>query len=210
MEEKIAVHCKTEEEWDAVREKVKPGNPWEYDSNLPCIRLPDGSYRNTREHFVDDDLTIIPASEYLKEEEFKVGDRVECINIDSMKGSTCKSLILGKVYSVTSVSRVWLSVEGAHGSPHKERFKKVSTNQPKTTKKEEEMNQIIKDVFEKESSEVAQVINDEYGDEVSNTFGAAPKLATMFVVANKVEMITRAEKVIADAKKAAEKAAKEA
>jgi hypothetical protein len=226
-EEKIAVHCKTREDWGNVqREMLRQGYCWGsrdkkvmYPSQeLPyCIAVPKGDtggmQKSPRAYWEEEGYKIIPASEYLVTEEFKVGDRVEIAGHSNIDTS---GEYLGKTGTIRTVDKsdcehpYQVSIDESVGIIWFSKVK-VLTNQPKTTKKEEsKRNEIIKDVFEEESSKVAQVINDEYGDEVSNTFGASPKLGAMFVEANKTEMIAYAKKVIADAKAAAEKAEKEA
>lgn len=94
MSEKIAVHCKTREEWDSVQkkavsggilwcDKVKYSDTWSTYGDDSCIAFTaQGMKFSPSRFYKEDGYTIISAQEYLKEgggEEFKVGDRVELV-----------------------------------------------------------------------------------------------------------------------------------
>ena len=83
MSEKIAVHCKTMEEWGKVLIKIdKVNTMWKKafnDYKDSCINPADPATCD-KTYYIREGYTIISAEEYLKEEGFKVGDRVECIN----------------------------------------------------------------------------------------------------------------------------------
>ena len=90
MEDKIAVHCKTEEEWNRVVSKLGPkltgSYPWKSSRSDACIST-DGSGYGGIGLQTEEGYTIISAADYLKEgevEEFKKGDRVE---LTEVKGS---------------------------------------------------------------------------------------------------------------------------
>ena len=82
MEEKIAVHCKTEDEWNGVVSELKlnkSGYKWGDSCGTTCIST-DGSGYGSISIQEEDGYKIISAADYLKEgdvSEFKVGDRVE-------------------------------------------------------------------------------------------------------------------------------------
>jgi hypothetical protein len=157
--EKIAVHCKTEEEWDNVQ-KLYPwpdGKPVSWGDrsggvNGNCLSIEDGKCmgHSHYSYFSEVELgyTIIPASEYLREfnnpgklhvgEEFKVGDRV--ISIDHKRRVGEYVLDGQEIYTISKVGmRYYYLEETDDRSYRKERFRLVnkSTNQPKTTKEEE-------------------------------------------------------------------------
>jgi hypothetical protein len=142
-EEKIAVHCKTEEEYDAVVYKRGRGNcgGWltkgddnKYEGGV-CLSAIDDSWCN-RDYYESRGYTIIPASEYLEETgEFKVGDRVRSDLYDNDDGT---------VYDVSGVDITVIRDDGTRGGGkhgyywyEARSLIKLSTNQPKTTKKEE-------------------------------------------------------------------------
>jgi hypothetical protein len=105
-EEKIAIHCPTKELWRAVESKAfkhghiwadnKPNerfDGWNVYKNNACI-LPNQIMSQCELGFLTRrDYTIIPASEYLKEEVFKVGDRVECVKADRVECVKADSVI---------------------------------------------------------------------------------------------------------------------
>lgn len=79
----IAVHCKTEEEWEASVKKRGKGYPisWEqanssYPGKAVAMNLEDECWSKLS-FYKDEGYTIISAQEYLNE--FKVGDRVEIL-----------------------------------------------------------------------------------------------------------------------------------
>jgi hypothetical protein len=111
LSEKIAVQCETEEDRAKVMSKAySDGYSWQNGAKKeaaevlrkesPFLGLP---WRKDETCLVNmnkdlalkDGYIIIPAAEYLKEEEFKVGDRVECIN-----GTW---LTLGSIYTINGV-----------------------------------------------------------------------------------------------------------
>lgn len=178
--EKIAVHCKTKEEWEGVREKM--GYPvklcaWgavsasENNKDDLCIYIPGAGFDH-KTHALRNGYTIIPASEYLGE--FQVGDRVECISIDEINGSVWNHASLGEIYTVKRVNNDSLALDGYGGCPKKKRFKKISTNQPKTTKKEasimSEANVKIGSIFLEvfSNGKQAKKMSDRFGDQYGN------------------------------------------
>ncbi|MCK5237183.1 MAG: hypothetical protein KAR06_09375 [Deltaproteobacteria bacterium] len=146
--ENIAVHCETEEEWKAVRAILGTKYcKWDEAKRLDPCQYADGSGWGRKSN-VPPNYNIIPASEYLKEkeEEFKVGDRVKCIGekyIDSVMYNVCTIL---EIHNENGSMKLKEGVE-EYWYPKKD-FKLVeSTNQPKTTKKEESIMAEIRENF---------------------------------------------------------------
>jgi hypothetical protein len=112
MSEKIAVHCKTEEEWTKSMIKAgadKRGWTWYGAKNKSEHYYVIPSEKDwKRGHSLEGDEAIISAEDYLKEGEnevFKVGDRVECI--DDGTFNSCenydKSVVKGNIYTVSKL-----------------------------------------------------------------------------------------------------------
>lgn len=170
-EENIAVHCKTEEEWEEMRAYLSRSGHTRrevpYLASNPCYNLK--GIRQPVKIFEEEGYTIIPASEYLKEEEFKVGDRVQCI---SSKG---EKVVSGRTYIVkhypSKDGPKYVNIEGPYAeSFNLSRFRKL-TNQPKTTKKEESTMAQIQDnfieVFSKDTKLAARM-SERFGAQYSN------------------------------------------
>ena len=104
--EKIAVLIKCESDWDKVFATIPENRrgTFTWSRSYPCMGLhqrdnPNKIGSQTESYYRDAGYTMISAADYLKEgevEEFKVGDRVKCI--DESDGSIVQ---LGKVYAVT-------------------------------------------------------------------------------------------------------------
>ena len=118
--EKIAVHCETKEIWYRVMGKM-PGkhlndSVWgEYGSET-CIDSAGSSITYcSRKWYLDNNYPIISAQEYLNEggkdvKEFKVGDRVECIETEK----NYPKIKIGNIYTVkyeSSRGKGWLGFE---------------------------------------------------------------------------------------------------
>jgi hypothetical protein len=158
--EKIAVHCPTEEIFKKVL--AKRNLKWEeyYSNNKTetcvCLNM-DGM--QSRAHLRDDGYTIIPASEYLKEGgnevEFKVGDRVECVNNGNINGGfKAEYLKEGHVYTIIDLYGDKLKLDSIDGYvPYAKRFK-LATKSIKQNKEE-----VMKD--NNINSKVLEVFGDE-------------------------------------------------
>jgi hypothetical protein len=171
VEDNIAVHCKTKEEWNRVQDKaMQEGHEWyegekyiEYPTKYgaeSCLSLADKCLRYAdRDCYGDwDGYKIISAQEYLNEggkdvSEFKVGDRVECINVSPRDGVNPNNYItLGNIYTIEKINGLRLKLKdigdtGTTYTPDKDRFKLASTKTQTT--KENNMNKNISDVFDK-------------------------------------------------------------
>jgi hypothetical protein len=193
-EEKIAVHCETEEEWEAVQEKAfKEGFLWPsgrhkstaYPESNHIIFRKDTAFRkgameishSDREWARGKGYTIIPASEYLEEAvEFSIevyttseldiirshysdlpsigsGGYVYPTNVQVKNGTVTKDFgVLKKHYSFDE----W----------------QASTNQPKTTKKEESTMADIKESFITafpKDTKLAAKMSARFGEQYDNT-----------------------------------------
>lgn len=100
---KIAVHCKTEEEWNKVLVKIDKVDhtAWRnafHDYRNPCIN-PDDPATCDKTYYKERGYTIISAQEYLNE--FKVGDRVEILS----GCITGNSDLIGKVGQITNIHK---------------------------------------------------------------------------------------------------------
>jgi hypothetical protein len=145
-EEKIAIHCKTEEEFESVKKKngFSPGKKYRNAGGEdPCWTM-SGEFCY-REFYEERGYTIIPASDYLKDEEFKVGDRVECIKpyTDTIQVGETGVVVEVRKHNI-AIKWDKLGIENRHTCGNlcedgygyyvlKENVKKA--NQPKTTKK---------------------------------------------------------------------------
>jgi len=83
MSQKIAIHCKTEQEWRDVQ--LKRWGKMEMDFSPPykeeqCINIEGNAMQCNKKFYENEGYTIIPASEYLNKRKFKVGDRVMIVN----------------------------------------------------------------------------------------------------------------------------------
>lgn len=173
--ETIAVHCKTEEEFKAVNEKAHNGKPtmcWSVAKTYEdiCIYLAHSNSVDKKIHCERDGYTIIPASEYLREEEFKVGDRVVCI-----KATDDKHEAVGELGTIIGCHALEVSVEfdrdiGGHAcfgyefegkDRHCWNLKRDGVrlaNQPKTTKEEEIKLDDLTDVQQEELCALCEAI----------------------------------------------------
>jgi hypothetical protein len=173
LEEKIAIHCKSKEEWQAVEDEMfSLGNSWpsngsaRYQASYPYMFVGEyyGLQKGTESYLKEKGYKIITAEDYLKEG-FKVGDRVECV-----EGS--KYITEGGIYTVIGENE--LGNIRIKGIPERgyfpERFK-LANNQTKTIKQEEvEMNigkSFIK-VF-KEDAELAANMSERFGSQYGET-----------------------------------------
>lgn len=158
MSEKIAVHCPTQELWDKVQDKALLTKKWprgsrgEYSPLSPCLNLAKKYLDKCENSFYErSGYTIISAEEYLNEREFKVGDRVECI--DEGDRSSIKNGIIYTISDIVSGGRS-IRLENQAIGFQPDRFK-LANHQTKTTKKEESnMNSNIARVYEKTSDAV--------------------------------------------------------
>lgn len=163
---KIAVHCKTQEEWKAA--KAKCGLVPEVDcgekdfadtENQPCIILDKLDWN--RKFFFDRDemyghYSLIPASEYLSEWEqvedvetlweFKVGDSVEVVEGSEDYGYF--GLTLRKAYTVREANPTHIKLNGSKLSYFKERFELIKPNKTirEEKAKEVDFDEILEEV----------------------------------------------------------------
>jgi hypothetical protein len=169
----IAVHCKTEEEWHKVRQKYgrhHSDTGWRQYAEQTCVCH---AGFHCKQHYEEKGYTIISSEEYLKEgenevSEFKVGDRVECIDIGN--SSAQARLEVGKLYTIRSFCKhsdnFYLKETGYNYPPRK--FK-LATNKPtiKTTKEETmNINDNVLEVFKEDAvlaGKVAKRFGSQYG-----------------------------------------------
>lgn len=99
--------------------------------------------------------------------EFKVGDRVECVNVNNMPSGL--KLILGDTYTVKEIQCDQFVLEGIDDdyTPNQNRFKLVTNNKTKTTK-EETMNKNIVAAFPK--TEDAVLVEEQLGNQIVDNF----------------------------------------
>jgi hypothetical protein len=182
VNEKIAVHCRTKEEWDRVMAtipKTRHGT-FTWCTTYPCIGLvnmknPETIGTQSRKWYSNRGHTIISAAEYLNEggkdvSEFKVGDRVECINSGKIGGYSAPSnLTLGSVYTIKEIIGVFLELNelGDTATPRKERFKLANKTQ---TTKENKMNKSIESVFAEDKVKDGNLVQRYFGTEIAENF----------------------------------------
>lgn len=185
MSEKIAVRCKTEEEWDKVRGKHDGGSStpnWTGPNADPdcrkhgaCIYVSgDESGYDARIDAERNGYTIISAQTYLREVKdeviFQAGDRVECIKHEGSRSGYDLELRYYIIDGFGGVNRSHLELKGLSKSKtfKKERFK-LATNKPTTTKEETTMNisDNFVEVFDssaKLAKKMAVRFGEQYGD----------------------------------------------
>lgn len=208
MSEKIAVHCPTKDLWDKVREKVgtrfSPDWRTAHRQHKDVCLYHDGLW-DRKEFCLEKGCTIISAEEYLKEGgeevEFKVGDRVECVE----KGDS-KFLVLGKLYTISEMSgSKFQFVEGYGDFPThgwKLSWFKLANKQTKTTKKEESnmqstsINEVVMEVFEKK--EDMMVVNEYLGGQIETMFEGCAELGIIWTTEHKTAVLKRAKDMQAE------------
>ena len=190
MEEKIAVLCKTKDEWERVVFKLKPVGhyPWSDLTLDVCISTDDSGYGSIRLQ-EEDGYKIISAAEYLNEggkdvSEFKVGDEVRFV-----KGGLCgdehtkwwvnEGLILGNTYKIYTVSDKGNPKVTKGGLWHnKEHFELINNiNKTQTTKENNmELNSSIRTVLVEENGatfETVEKFQKVFGSEIAENFTGA-------------------------------------
>ena len=168
MSEKIAVICPTIEIWDMVRKKLgsnRDRNRWDKKKQNTCLEIsPCRDEYSSKSYFMSLEYTIISAAEYLSEGgkdamEFKVGDRVECIEKENYS-----QLEIGGIYTISYIDEDDVGIDGAEEDEWPIAWFKLSTQ----TTKENNMNisDNILEVFEnsKDAKKVAARFGSEYGD----------------------------------------------
>ena len=191
MEEKIAVQCKTEKEWNMVKGKKLTVTGWFKGGGNRCISVGkqiDGDCgQGYEDWYIKNDYTIISAADYLKEgevEEFKVGDEVEFI-----KGGLCgcedkewwrrEELLLGKTYTIYQLSDKGNPkvIQGGfwHNKGHFELANK-STKSKTTKENNMNINSSIRKVFIEEDKAVFDLVEKMqkvFGGEIAENFTGA-------------------------------------
>ena len=221
MKEKIAVYCKTKEEFNKIRGSKCCA--WEtMIRNYPFYEK-DGVYVSTygggnfchKEWFVELGYTLISAADYLKEgemEEFKKGDKVECISSDG-------GIEIGNIYTVkstysggTGLPCIKLQEDGFEYIGYLVSKFRLSTkqNKPKTTKENNNMNinSSIRTVFveeDKATFDLVEKMQKVFGGEIAENFTGA-----MILRNNKEEYLAEIKRLDdIEAKRLKEEAKKE-
>ena len=168
MSEKIAVHCKTEELFDKVRMKanIGDGHRWGMFRSESCINLGVGS--QSVRWYQDADFTIISAEEYLKEGEveFKVGDRVRCIDSSGLDIHIAGTYIIHDIkFKPTEIG---LSLEGCPKDNYYKSCRFEVVNSQTKPKKENTMNKNIVVAFPK--TDDAVLVEEQLGSEIKEGF----------------------------------------
>jgi hypothetical protein len=182
-EEKIAIWCKNKEEWAAVRSKHGFNTVKKFSNGgpNPCWEIsPDRGDFSRKDYYVDEGYTIIPASEYLKDGELKVGDRVRVVSKERFKGSPYFNSDMDELLGsqdervISSLSRVddvtRCTLRGCSWVFDIRWLEKV--NQPKTTKKGASKMAEIKTNFMEafpKDTKLAVKMSARFGDQYSNT-----------------------------------------
>jgi hypothetical protein len=184
----IAIQCKSEEEWEKVKSKMEASFPvWRDDvfgEPADCISG-SGSGWASQAYYKKDGYTIISAAEYLNEggrdvSEFKVGDRVKCINKHDY--GNC-----GKIFTVSKIgkgSAIALQELGTTCCYNPDCFKLISTQ----TTKENNMNKNISDVFEK--TKEALLVEKHLGAQIGTNF-----IDGLILADKKVEVLAEAKRL---------------
>ena len=154
-EEKIAVRCRNNLEWDKVKEKIG-GCFATWQDEVPtgradCINM-DGLGWSTEGHYSKKGYTIISAQEYLNEEEFSVGDLVEILEMQDGRNYVGQTAVINQRSETLPLP---LEVRFDCGTTwwyKKNRLKKLTTK-PKT-KTTEETILSDKDYFDKHEEEL--------------------------------------------------------
>ncbi len=167
MSDKVAIQCPTEELWDKVKKEMnkRNGTYWDPEYNRcvvgknTCIveeACDNSPGYGSQPHWERQGYTIISASEYLGENEFQVGDRVEFLGMDSLgcytEWADRDRLRIGQEYVIKNRSADSIKLKNTPKMFwHKECFFKSINNQSNQTKttKEETMKKAIEDNFEK-------------------------------------------------------------
>lgn len=186
MSEKIAVHTFTREEFLNVIEKIPIGS-WDsadrddrevydvYESNT-CIDLSDGGYDHM-EGF--DGYTIISAEEYLREVEFKVGDRVEIVKEHGDAQIGAKGIVISTNHTMYEQKHIGVKFDerintssdvakekGYGYYVYPECLKLIKSNKTKKENNNMDISDNILEVFEnsKDAKKVAVRFKGQYGD----------------------------------------------
>jgi hypothetical protein len=182
VEDKIAVLLNSESEWDKVFAAIPEDRrgTFRWSNSYPCMGLyqeknPNQIGTQTESYYRQKGYKIISAAEYLNEggkdvSEFKVGDRVECINSGKIGGYSAPSnLTLGSVYTIKEIIGVFLELNelGDTATPRKERFKLANKTQ---TTKENKMNKSIESVFAEDKVKDGNLVQRYFGTEIAENF----------------------------------------
>lgn len=186
--QKIAVHCKTQEEWDRVCERMERSrykSAWELYRNDGdgCINVDEDGTFSPKKYYEEEGFKIISAQEYLGEE--KGGHKPDASGYlmsthNEIGGDWVKNNFqLRTDYSGTfGISRKWIVINT----------------------KEEDMNNVIAEVYKDKTYEEVVMVNKYFGDKVAdNHFGK------ILLETHEAEVFDRAEEL----KKEEEEANKE-
>lgn len=192
MGKKIAVHCPTRELWNKVQIKAfssgkewsscgkKTLDFWHDDAEETCINMYSGCLeRHNRGYYSGKGYTIISAADYLKEgevEEFKVGDRVECIE-DGNKSTIKNGMIYTVLDTYESCGDSFIRVTPSGEGVYMERFKLAgSTTKPKLKENNMNINSSIRTVFVEEDKadfDLVEKMQKVFGGEIAENFTGA-------------------------------------
>jgi hypothetical protein len=171
VEDKIAVRCENEKEWNEVQEKAFENGKYWWNGEAKDYDITEYGY------------TIISAQEYLSEggkdvSEFKVGDRVECITSE-----TYNQLKIGNIYTVSYIDEKYLGLkehEAEDGEWPIEWFKLIGKKKKVKTQTTKENNMNINSSIRtvlveenKETFETVEKFQKVFGAEIAENFTGA-------------------------------------
>lgn len=164
--QKIAVHCKTQEEWDRMRVKLFGRVDWKYDSKFPYFPTDASSHcASEAKDYTKNGYKIISAQEYLGEEKSGLTNHLvshwKFDGIDDYISVSDKGTIFRNEGSVTMWNRLLTEEEIA-----------TLTGFILTNTKEEDMNNVIAEVYKDKTYEEVVMVNKHFGNIVAdNLFG---------------------------------------
>lgn len=186
MEEKIAIRCKTKDEWDRARKKSGSKVPLSFEDVMgftsgvvPVLGTNSPhSWNRDDGYFEKLSYTIISAADYLKEgevEEFKPGDSVKFVKgglcgIEETEWWKSERLILGNTYEIYEISDKGNPKVAKGGLWHHKDHFELTNKQNKPKSKENKMNTSIEKVFADDKVREGNLVQKYFGAEIAEDF----------------------------------------
>ena len=180
MEDKIAVHCKAEKDWDKIVAGFtnnKGEYPWKSYGTDSCLNIEEEVFCG-KSYYEEEGYTIISAAEYLNEggkdvSEFKKGTKVEILKIQDDRDEVGN---VAEVIMDHGDGAVTVKFEDGSSWYYSEGKVKLTTKTQTTKENNMELNSSIRTVLVEENGatfETVEKFQKVFGSEIAENFTGA-------------------------------------